>query len=131
MIKAIFFDLDETIIDALMCHRIAHQKAFEYFGVDYQKVLNKTKGLNLWGMRIKDILKIKRDAVGIIETQLPLAKLEKVRQDIFLKLVEKEAFLLPGVVSALTFARKNVKFIELVSSGTKIISRLQGVALEA
>src|SRR5438093_1172571 len=41
MLSGVFFDLDETLIDAGGCHREASRRAFGAFGMDWDEALGK------------------------------------------------------------------------------------------
>ena len=49
MIKAVFFDLDDTLIDAMDCHIKANEKAFTHFGISYALVEERTKDNDFLG----------------------------------------------------------------------------------
>src|SRR5216683_2168514 len=89
MFKAIFFDLDETIVNAIAPHIKAGKKVFEAFGIDYDEIEKRTRQHDFIGMRVIDTLEIERDAMYISEKQLPLSELASQRQKIFLDLVKK------------------------------------------
>ena len=42
MLKGVFFDLDETLIDADGCHREASHRAFAEFGMDWDEAFRRT-----------------------------------------------------------------------------------------
>ena len=42
MLTGVFFDLDETLIDAAGCHREASCGAFAAFGMDWDEALRRT-----------------------------------------------------------------------------------------
>ncbi len=119
MIKAVFFDLDDTLVDSLSLHLKANQLAFEKFGFDYNLIQEKAKNVDFMGRRVSDILRIKRDSTNISEIELPLKNLIKVREELFLKLVTKETILLPGAINLLNKLKELNKIIAIVSSGSK------------
>src|SRR5436309_8499488 len=96
MIKAVFFDLDETLIDAMNCHLEANAKAFAQYGIDYKEVERRTETHDFLGKRMNEILKIMRDAMTISEQEIPLQSLMRSREDFFLELVKQKAALLSG-----------------------------------
>lgn len=119
MFKAVFFDLDETLIEAIYCHSEANKRVFKKFNIDYEEMKNKTKSIDFLGMRIVDILKKRRDVMGVKEEQLPIRKLAAEREKIFLNLVKKKATLLPGAKEALTYVKSKNKVLGVSSSGTR------------
>ena len=54
MLSAVFFDLDETLIDADGCHREASRRAFAAFGMDWDAALTRTGPF--FGRRMREIL---------------------------------------------------------------------------
>jgi len=119
MIRAVFFDLDDTLIDAMQCHLEANAKTFRKFEISYSEIKKKIEGKDYLGMRLIEILKDMRDAVGVTEKVLPLKTLVSSREKIFLKLVNQKATLYPGARHALTNAQENGATIAVVSSGTQ------------
>lgn len=122
MIKAIFFDLDDTLIDAMECHLKANRLTFESLGVNYEQLRARTKRkYDFLGMRMSYIMKIYRDESGFTESQVPLEKLINDREEHFLAEVENSAILLPGVKQTLESVKHNpqIKVLAVVSSGTE------------
>lgn len=119
MIKAIFFDFDDTLITAMKAHHRANIEAFKFFGYDYAKLRKTTSEKQTQGLRIIDFLKLRKEGAGITETMLPLQKLYKKRQEIIMTDLEKYARLLPGAKYALQKSKKQNYIIGIVSSGTK------------
>ena len=54
MLKGVFFDLDETLIDADGCHREASRRAFAAFGMDWDEAFRRTGPF--FGRRMREIL---------------------------------------------------------------------------
>lgn len=119
MFKAIFFDLDETLVRAMDQHEKANEKVFLHFGIAYTEVEKRTKHHDFLGRRLQDILQIMRDAMEISEEQLPLSALTSKRQEFFLNFVQQEASLLPGAKEAVRYAKEKGKIVAITSSGTK------------
>lgn len=119
MIKAIFFDLDDTLIDAFSSHRKANELVFQDYNIPYHVVKEKTKGQDFTGLRVKDMLKIKRDSLGLGEKDIPLNELVSKREKYFLKLVKERATIYPGAKSALIKSKRGGKVVAIVSSGTR------------
>jgi len=118
-IRAVFFDLDETLIDADYCHHLASQKAFALFGLNYDQAKQKSIAFDPIGRRINDILEVRRNALAINEKTLPLKKLCQVRENIFLKCISQKAKLFPGARQAIIHARKHAEIVAITSSGTR------------
>jgi len=119
MIKAVFFDLDETLVGSMKASREATILAFKYFGFEYKKIKEKTKDVSSMGKRVQDALKYRRDGAGITEEQIPLRKLLEIRKKYFFELAEKYAGLYPGVISTFKKLKAKKIFIIIVSSSTK------------
>lgn len=118
MIKAVFFDLDETLIDAMECHLEANARAFDLFGLSYSEIDKKTEDKDYLGKRMNEILEDMRNSVGIREEKLPIKKLASTREKIFLELVIEKARLYPGAEQAIKNAKGKRAIIAIVSSGT-------------
>lgn len=117
MIKATFFDLDLTLVDAEHAHGYATERAFAHFGYNYRDIKKMTQNHRSIGRRVEDNLRIRRDGAGITEKELPLAILIKERQRLFLELVKNEIIMRPGAEHALQTARNNNCKVAVVSSG--------------
>jgi HAD superfamily hydrolase (TIGR01509 family) len=124
MIRAVFFDLDETLIDAETAHKKATSQAFAYFGYDYAEVRKKSSRYTSMGKRVYDNLKIRRDAAGISEIEIPMEKLREVREKYFLEHVKNDTILLEGVHEILNTIREKNILAAIVSSGTKVYINL-------
>lgn len=119
MIKAILFDLDDTLITSIKAHRYANIESFKAFGYDYMNLRQTTTDNQTHGLRIIDFLKLRKEGAGITEEMLPLAKLYKKRQKILMQHVEEFARLLPGAKHALQNAKENHCLVVIVTSGTQ------------
>jgi HAD superfamily hydrolase (TIGR01509 family) len=119
MFKAIFFDVDETLVDAAKCHRQANALVFEQYGIDFQMVKDAVKGVDFIGMKVDVFMQKMKEAVGLDEKEAPLVEFLKLRKEMFLSLVEKEASLMPGAKEALVKAKELGMRVALVSSGEK------------
>lgn len=119
MIKAVFFDLDDTLVDSLKLHLKANSLAFEKFGYNYDLIQEKTKNIDFMGRRVSDILKIKRDALGISEKELPAKILIEARENFFIELVKKETIIFPGVIDIFKILKDKNIITAIVSSGSK------------
>lgn len=119
MIKAAFFDLDETLVDADYAHKIATEKAFAYFGYDYREIRKKSlENYSSMGKRVSDSLRIRRDAAGITEQEIPIKKLLTIRENYFLELIG-EIVLLKGAREIVRFMKEKNVVTAIVSSGVK------------
>lgn len=124
MIKAAFFDLDETLINAENAHKKATEMAFSHFGYDYQIVRKSSPQYFSMGKRVSDNLKARRDGAGISEDKIPLNELYKVREKYFLELFQEEGMLMPGAQEILKKMKELNKIVAIVSSGTEIYLHL-------
>src|SRR5206468_5416294 len=70
MLSGVFFDLDETLIDADGCHREASRRAFAAFGMDWDEALSRTGPF--FGRRMREILEARRNALGVDELAAPV-----------------------------------------------------------
>jgi len=84
MLSGVFFDLDETLIDADGCHREASRRAFAAFGMDWDAALTRTGPF--FGRRTREILKARRDALGVDELAAPLEELLVLREEHYVNL---------------------------------------------
>lgn len=119
MIKAVFFDLDETLIDAHECHGESNIEAFKLFGLDYGEVKEKSRHVDTVGTRVVDFLKLRLRGAQISEEQVPLGELVEKREKIFLELVSRKAKLLPGAREALRSCKQAGLIVAIISSGTR------------
>jgi beta-phosphoglucomutase len=99
MLTAVFFDLDETLIDAGACHHEAGLRAFAAFGMDWDEALKRTGPF--YGRRMRDILEMRRNALGIDEAAAPLDQLLAVRESQYIDVLPKGVTLLVGACEAL------------------------------
>jgi len=119
MIKAVFFDLDDTLVDSLKLHLKANRLAFEKFGYNYDLIQERTKKIDFMGRRVSDNLIIKKKHSNISEKELPAKKLIEAREEIFLKLVKNETKIYPGVTNLLKKLKELNKINAIISSGSK------------
>lgn len=121
MIKAVFYDLDETLVDAGGCHREASLKAFKKFGLDYMKIraIAKKKKFVSLGRTIGDVVTAFLEFAGDDAKDVRLEDLYNYRQKLFLKLVDKRATLLPGADSAVKESSRSCEINAIVSSGMR------------
>lgn len=118
MIKAVFFDLDETLVDVYSCHSFAFKQAFDLFNLDYQQAKKLSSNYESLGRRINEILSVRKKALNISEQTLPLNELATVREKYFLNCIKKKAKLFPGARQAVTQAKELTQAVAIVSSGT-------------
>jgi len=119
MIRAIFFDLDDTLVDSLSLHLRANRLVFEKFGYDYNLIQEKVKNIDFMGRRVSDNLIIRRNHSNISEKELPARKLIEAREEIFLKLAKDESKIYPGAIDLLSKLKELNKINAIVSSGSK------------
>jgi len=122
MIKAVFFDLDETLADTMSAQHEANIYAFREFGYDYQTIREQTKIIDTMGRRIIDFLRLIKEGAGITEKKLPLKNLYEARKKYFFNLIEdndKLMKLYPGAKECLFKVKKTGVITAIVSSGTK------------
>jgi len=117
--KAFFFDVDETLIDAHDCHIRANEIAYRHFGYDFYKVWEKSNNRYMFGLTLRDILRINNQNAGITEKEIPLEELYQVRLNAFVREVKKKAVLLPGANEALKQCKDSGAKVILVSSGAR------------
>lgn len=118
MIKAVFFDLDDTLVDSYKCHVQANMLVFQKFGIkNYDQIRAQTQNQFI-GKKIIELLEIRKNLCGIDEQKLPLKTFAKEREKIFLKLVTNKSVLISGAIHALNEANK-CAYVAIVSSGTR------------
>jgi len=114
VLRAAFFDLDETLIDAGDCHREASRQAFAAFGMDWDEAFRRTGAF--FGRRMKDILEMRRDALGIGEGAVPIEELVTLRETHYVSLFPAGVCLLPGAREAVASVGKHGAVAAVVSS---------------
>src|SRR5476651_2654866 len=114
MFKAIFFDLDETLIAVMNEHKEANRKVFASYGIDFSIVEAQTKGHDFLGKRVKEVLETMRNTIGETESSLPLNLLVEKRQDFFLELVQLNGTPLPGAKQAIKKAKAHGMIVAIV-----------------
>jgi len=119
MIKAVFFDLDETVLDASQCHIIAGKNVLEKHGINFDEALKRIEKYDFMGKRISEIIELMRNEMGFSEKEIPLKSLLLEREKIFLQLVPDKAYLLPGAKKAIKQSKNANKIVAIVSSGTR------------
>ncbi|MBI2641672.1 HAD family phosphatase [Candidatus Roizmanbacteria bacterium] len=119
MFRAVFFDLDELLIDARESHHEADVKVFKKYDMNFKKALRLTRDRDFLGTRLIDTLKVLRDVLGVSEKELPLKELAKSREEFFVHSVKQKALLLPGADYAVKRTKKLGKIVGVISSGTK------------
>ena len=82
MIKAIFFDLDETLVDSMRASQESNLAAFKEFGYDYLEIKAKTGYINSMGKKVAEIFKERLEGAGITKQQIPLEKIIKSKKRI-------------------------------------------------
>lgn len=120
-IRAVFFDLDETLIDARSCHLEANRLTFEDFGLDYARA--RAIAGDFVGMRLVDSLAARRDALGVREADLPVQRLMERREAHYLRLLPETGTLLSGAKEAVLDVRQRGLIPAVVSSSTLRVIR--------
>lgn len=114
MIKAVFFDLDETLIDGTPCHLEAGVRAFSEWNMDYAVARKLTGSFN--GIRMSEILAVRRDALGLNEHDVPIDALMAARVHHYLDLIPTHVQLMPGARAAMEAASGLGAVVVVVSS---------------
>src|SRR6266850_5329812 len=117
MLSAVFFDLDETLIDADGCHREASRRAFAAFGMDWDEALTRTGPF--FGRRMREILEARRNSLGVDELAAPLEELLALREEHYVNLFPAGVCLLPGAPEALASVRDCGAVAAIVSSSAR------------
>jgi len=118
MLGGVFFDLDETLVDADGCHREASRRAFAAFGMDWDEALARTGPF--FGRRMREILEARRNALGVDESAAPLEELLQLRQKNYVELFPSGVCLLPGAPEALASVRDHGAVTAIVSSSARV-----------
>lgn len=117
MLQAVFFDLDETLIDAGKCHVEAGVRTFNHYGMDYLKAREITG--NFLGIRMREIMAARRDAVGLTEAEAPAGHMNSMREKHYIDLITTHVALMPGAAEAVHAAAKAGAVVAVVSSETE------------
>ena len=117
MLSGVFFDLDETLIDADGCHREASRRAFAAFGMDWDEALSRTGPF--FGRRMREILEARRNALGVDELAAPVEELLVLRAEHYVNLFPAGVCLLPGAPEALASVRDHGGVAAIVSSSAR------------
>src|SRR5437870_5138342 len=117
MLKGVFFDLDETLIDADGCHREASRRAFAAFGMDWDAALTRTG--TFFGRRMREILEARRNALGVDESTAPLDALLALRWEHYVNLFPAGVCLLPGAPEAVASVSDHGAVAAIVSSSAR------------
>ena len=116
MLSAVFFDLDETLIDADGCQREASRRAFAAFGMDWDAALMRTGPF--FGRRMREILEARRDA-GVDESTAPVDALLALRWEHYVDLFPAGVCLLPGASEAVASVSDHGAMAAIVSSSER------------
>jgi len=114
MLKAVFFDLDETLIDGNPCHLEAGVRAFNQWGMDYAAARKLTGSFS--GIRMSEILAVRRDALGMSEQDVPIDALMAARVHHYLDLIPTHVQLMSGARVAMEAATELGAVTVIVSS---------------
>lgn len=119
--RACFFDLDDTLIDAMDCHHKANFETFTLYGLDYEDILAKSlaQGWDPMGQRLLDIFQHLHKVAGLSGSSVTVDELLAVRSDKFLYHVEHEAKLLPGAKQSIEYAKQAGCITAITTSGKK------------
>jgi beta-phosphoglucomutase-like phosphatase (HAD superfamily) len=117
MPSAVFFDLDETLIDADGCHREASRRAFAAFGMDWDAALTRTGPF--FGRRMREILEARRDALGVDESTAPVDALLALRWEHYVDLFPAGVGLLPGASEAVASVSDHAAVAAIVASSAR------------
>lgn len=117
MLDAVFFDLDETLIDAAGCHREASRRAFAAFGMDWDAALTRTGPF--LGRRMREILEARRNALGVDELAAPVDALLALRWEHYVKLFPAGVCLLSGAPEAVASVCDHGAVAAIVSSSAR------------
>jgi beta-phosphoglucomutase len=113
MLKAVIFDLDDTLVNTLPWHRQAMDAALKPFNVQLAD-LDAAKLHNIVGRRTRDAFEFIRHDLGV---SVPTAELEEARWPVFEALRESGQTLLPGAKELLERLKNASVRLVLVSSG--------------
>jgi HAD superfamily hydrolase (TIGR01509 family) len=117
MLAGVFFDLDETLIDAGACHREAGSRTFAAFGMDWDEALKRTGPF--YGRRMREILEARRNALGVDERAAPLDELVALRESHYVDVFPEGVSLLAGAREALASVRDRGAMAAVVSSSVR------------
>jgi len=115
MIKAIIYDLDDTMVNSDPLHARAWEELLKEYGHKFSDLPEKMRS-NFIGMRVVDIVK---ELAAYLKLDTNPKDLYKKRIDIFLRIVEKELQVMPGLLSSLKLFKENNYKLAVASSGAK------------
>ena len=113
-IKAIIFDLDDTLVNSLKIHTKAWDILFEHHKIDYDRIPDNLRKQFL-GMRIIDILKVLKEELNLKQD---IEQLFNEREKIFINLFKNHVEPLDGAQESVRFFKYRGYKMALASSGT-------------
>lgn len=117
MFKAILFDMDDLMVNSAPLHIEASDRVFKKLGADV-KSLPKEMVAGFYGKRIPEIIQFTMDHFGI--TKVPLNQIVRIREEIFLELIDEKLEPMPGLFTLVSRIGKTKLKTAVASSGNKV-----------
>lgn len=115
MIKAVIYDLDDTMVNSDPLHARAWEELLKDYGYKFRDLPEHMRS-GFIGMRVIDIVK---EIADYLKLDTSPDYLYRKRIDVFLLIVENELQLMPGLLESLELLKKNNYKIAVASSGAK------------
>jgi beta-phosphoglucomutase family hydrolase len=115
MIRAVIFDLDDTMVNSDPLHARAWEELLKNYGYKFSDLPQELRS-NFIGMRVADIV---NELIDYLQLNTNKEKFYKKRVEIFLKIVKKELQVMPGLIYSLKLMKDNNYKLAVASSGAK------------
>lgn len=115
MVKAVIYDLDDTMVNSDPLHARAWEELLKEYGYKFGDLPEHMRS-SFIGMRVIDIVK---EIAAYLKLDASTDKLYQKRVEAFLLLVEKELELMPGLLESLDLLRRHNYKLAIASSGAK------------
>lgn len=115
MIKAVVFDLDDTIVNSEPLHRLAWAQLLQEYNYKITDIPQEMQESQM-GMRISDVIK---ERASYLNLKDDLETISKKRSKIFLRLVKEKLEVIPGLFPVLSSLRKDKYRLAIATSGSR------------
>ena len=115
MIKAVIFDLDDTMVNSEPLHRLAWARLLQEYSHEITDIPQEMQESQM-GMRISDVIK---ERALYLNLKDDLEIISKKRSKIFLSLVKERLGVMPGLLTALSSLRKEKYRLAIATSGSR------------
>jgi len=115
MLKAVIYDLDDTMVNSNPLHARAWEGLLKAYGYTFTDIPKHMRS-GFIGMRLIDVAK---EVTEYLKLDINSDELYRKRIEAFLLLVEKELELMPGLLESLELFKKHHYKLAIASSGAK------------